>query len=216
MTLILRASQSLTEPMPDTPVLPPRVLASDAFTGGNRTNIVGRTTDSDLGGNPVKWEGSANMAAIVDGSLRRGAGTDGAWFVGVTQQASDYEFSMKVNAQPSGSSVFLDARRSSKESAGMPDAYRLALSSSMYLQKRSSGTATTIISSSGLPGVEIGKRYGVLVRGAQISVTVDGEIVASYTDPAPLQGPGWAGLAGSASVTSFDFDDLVIRATSAA
>lgn len=214
MTLILRAPQSLTTPIPGNPALPARVLISDGFTGGDKPNIIGRMTDSALGGLPIAWEGDPSVVAITSGTLRRGTSTEPVWFTGVKPPESDYEASLVVNARPVGASAFLDVRRASPMGAGSPDAYRLTFSNSMYLQKRSGGTSTTLLGTSLLPTVEIGKRYGLRVRGALLEVTVNGAVVASYTDASPLSGPGWTGIAGTSTITSFEFDDVIVRATS--
>lgn len=216
MTLILRAPQSLTAPLPGNPVLPARVAISDGFGGANLPSIIGRVTDSALGGLPSVWEGTENAAAIVSNTLRRGANTVDSWFVGVPAVEPDHEVSVVINARPTGGSVIMDARRSSPMVAGTPDGYRLSIANTMYLQRRSGGSQTVVIESAVLPSVTVGKRYGVRVRGGLVEVTVDGVVVGSYTDPNPIAGPGWAGFGGANTVASFEFDSFIVRAATAA
>lgn len=215
MTYILRVPQPLSSPLPNTPVLPARVLISDSFSGADMSSVIGRTTDSRHGGSVAAWEGSPNMAAIVGGALQRGAGTDGAWFVGLQGPTVDYEVSLLIVKPAAGSSIFLDARRSAAVGTGAPDAYRLTLGvngNSMILQKRVNGTTTILVESAALPKPTAGKTCGLRLVGGVLSVIVDGAVVARHADPSPLTGSGWAGIAGTASVSSFTYDDFIIRA----
>lgn len=182
-------------------------LTSDAFAS-NSADLVGRSSDAGLGGAAKTWVGDAGVLAVTSAKIVRGASNPAAWFVGQAAPHADHEVSLIVDALPGGAAVNLDIHRQAGVGAGVPDAYRVPIDTggTIGLVKRVSGTVTTF--ASGI-AVAVGDRVTLRYYRGTLELRRNGVIVATVVD-ATIPAAGWAGLAGTSTVTTTSFSGFTL------
>ena len=194
---------------PPVVVVPATVTTSDAFTGADES-IVGRSSDSTLGGTPAAWGLLTNTAPymITSGVLRRGS-TAATQFGGLPHSSPDGSVTVKITAFPVGGDMWLDFRRVSLATS---DTYRVTITSAGFaaLSKRTGGSTTTL-------GVNTQLALNDILTldcvGSTIALKRNGETIGTITDSS-LSAAGYAGISVGSAVTDFGIDDFIIRAAS--
>jgi len=157
------------------------IITSDAYTGGNDTDITGRLTDATLGGSAKTWAVSAGTEiGIVSGDFIRTSGTTtrrcgfdaGSGDIMVTVVARD------TAGVFAGS--FLQIRRTDVASSSM-DHYRVTIGSTgtLVLQKVVGGVTSTL--SPTFP-ITAGTRVGVYAVGSKVGMVIGNTVVTEVGD----------------------------------
>lgn len=196
------------------PAGPGEAITSDAFTGGDDTNIIGRTSDATLGGAGAEWEGAAdsnnNTMDIVSGVLTRVTpAAGGSWRLALPVDEDDYIAEFTILAYPQNVSAFIDLRCGA--SSGTPDCYRLQIRTNRQtsIDKRVSSSSTSLVFLDNfLPPAPA--RVGFSVKGSTLTAWVNGLPVKTVTDTAIASGPFFSMNSGG-TMSGFSIDDLVIR-----
>jgi lysophospholipase L1-like esterase len=189
-------------PMPETFTAVQTRHSSDAFSGADTGNFVGRTLDNGFGGGAAStWIGDAGAMAIVGN--RATAGTpSGPWFTGAVAPvtAGNYEVSFYLTAAVVGQPLYLDVRRAVTSTIG--SAYRLAVTEAGTVELMKRDTALNLVTLGKGGAFRVGDRLAIRARGNIISILVNNKIVASVFDD-EITGDGRWGFAGSTSTTSY-------------
>ena len=161
------------------------MAASDSFSGAAAADINGRVTDSALGGSPKTWQaGPANSYAITNGLLTRG--TQMSVQCGAALNVGDSGLRTRfVIAEIGSGSIYLDHRKAVPDLGGAPTAaYRLRVTGrTVDVLRTGSGTVMTYANP-----LYVGDSVGLEIVGGDVALLVNGDVVASYVDPAPLIG----------------------------
>lgn len=207
--IIIQSNVDFTNPLPGTPVAPPRTLNSDSFNRANTSDIIGSKSDAALGGVGGVWEGTGAGVGISNQKMVRGGGT-GSFTALQRVHEPNYEVSFKVESGATGGTTFyLAGRRSGTGTDSSVNWYALWFgAASCTLRKRSGGTLSTISSSMSFAP---GSRVGLRMIGNQIHVVVNDQVVFTVTDDS-ISTPGYAGITGSPDSAGFILDDFVINA----
>ena len=219
--LILTAPQSLTAPLPDTPILRLAgdvvTLTSDTFTGGNVSTLLGRSTDAKLGGTPMRYECLDPASwAITDGQLTKGPSTrtNSSALVELPAGIKDLTVSVKVTSMPvqtlAGPAMYLQLRRDNMPQPRTQLRLGLYATGSYALSTQIASTSQVYVPGTTKPyalGDTIAVReYAGLVEifrngTKEISVQVD-----------PVFTGNWAGL-NTVDPSAFGFDNFKITET---
>ena len=193
-------------------------LASDSFAGANAATVVGRTSDSALGGNGRQWVGDGTNAYAISGQkLTRGANV--VSFAGLPVGTFNAEVSLTILAPESSgnpdNALFVDLHRQSPNIGGTPDAYRLYISGNMtLLLRRRIGGSLSPLTDATAP-YALGDRLALRCTRANgtntLEVRCNGTLVLSATDN-NITTAGYAGLANTAVAAGFAVDDFALDA----
>lgn len=77
----------------------PTIYTSDTWSGGNDTDLTGRTTDALSGGSSRSWAGHTAQFQILDSQLMA-IGSGGSGSLAIPMTYSDYEASVEVSTLP--------------------------------------------------------------------------------------------------------------------
>lgn len=184
-------------------------LTSDAFTGGNVTNIEGRATDCANGGKPFTWQANTTPSGlgIVSGRLARTSGSSQRR-VGFDAGSGDVTLRAKAidNAGTFGAPI-LQIRRADVSTTAT-DHYKIEIGTTglALLRKNVGGVNTTLYSHPDpvTPAMEI----GVFAKGTTVGMTLDGEIVYSVTDTDIPATRTWVAL--QVQTQAMLVDDLIV------
>lgn len=207
--IIIQSNVDFTNPLPGTPVAPPRTLNSDSFNRANTSDIVGSKSDAALGGVGGVWEGTGAGVGISNQKMVRGGGT-GSFTALQRVHEPNYEVSVKVESGATGgTTIYLVGRQSGTGTDTSVNWYGLWFgAASCTLRKRSGGTLAALSSSITFA---LGSRVGLRMIGNQIHVVVNDQVVFTVTDDS-ISTPGYAGITGSGSSAGFILDDFVVNA----
>lgn len=206
MSVFIRSNSAFTNPLPDTPVLPPMPITSDTFNRSNADRLT--RTDAGLGGAPVSWLGNTEVFG-VRGNQAEVLPHTGVFFVGVAVPVPDYELALRVTAFPRTETAYLDARRPLVATMPTQDGIRLSFNNnSVRLSKRVSSLTTVL---GDLHTFALGDTVAVRVKGTTAQLRINGKVMEEHTvTDASLQSGGHAGLSGSAGLTALTFDDFTV------
>lgn len=201
---------TVTDPTWPVYVMPNPIMTSDTFVGTDGTEMVGRATNTALGGTAKTWAGTSAQIRLLSNSLARAASGLATFFIGFASDYADYETSFIVPSLPTASAVpavSIAARQGSTSTTS--DRYTVAVrvDGTILMQKRISGTTTSLGSSkTWTPGDRIGLRC----IGTTISMTVNGIVVESVTD-ASLSAAGVTGIGGASTLTVLALKEMIVR-----
>lgn len=186
-------------------------ITSDMFTGGDTGDIVGRSTDTLLGGTPRTWGATAsNLFAIESGRLVPGArSAPGA--CSLPMEGADYEFGVTSHAASlnEGVSTVRIEGRATTNSSNTAERYCVVYTDSyVTLAYRDGGSQTTYqrVDMQVVPGDQIALRCD----GDQISAIVNGEVVASVTDTTITAGK-FVRIATGTADTTYEIADVYVK-----
>lgn len=188
---------------------PRSVFTSDRFTGGDLTNLEGRSTDFGLGGTAKTWQ--ANTApsgvGIVSGRMRRtsgssqrrlgfDAGTGNVWL-----RAKVYEEAGVYGAP------ILQIRRTDVTTTAT-DHYKVECGTNgiPLLRKNVGGVNSTVYTHpQAVPG---GTELGVFATGDRVGITINGIVVCLFVDTDVAASRTW--FAVQVQTQTVLVDDIII------
>lgn len=185
-------------------------LTSDNASGPNVTDVIGPTTDAVIGGAGKVWTGDpASSVAITSNAFVRGATVNNFTAV-LAEPVADIELSAVINALPVGDSLIMDLHRQLSTVAGSPNAYRLyiATTGALTLAKRISGSQINLATGY---TCSVGDRLAIRYYKGTLEVRVNGVVRLTAADTS-VASPGFAGLSGTAALTSFSMKSLALDA----
>ncbi|WP_151765990.1 hypothetical protein [Acinetobacter colistiniresistens] len=211
-TMVVKATGTISNPS-NIPVIVSAVVTSDTFSGGNG-EILGRNSDSLIGGSPIVWRGfdgytSARICAINNGTLVF-TKDDNYGVVGVDYKLTNLAVQFKVTQSDSGitdQAVFIDVRRVN----GSVQVYRLNFYNGNKLSliyRNASGTSAILATTDAIVNDTIlyivnGSSHKVYVNGIlKLDVTHNGYVGEGYVS---LSRGSISALAGTVGI-----DDLTV------
>lgn len=187
------------------------VLVSDQFTGGDVADIVGRTTDSGLGGSAKTWEKGAGSRAVAisGGAAVHGASAGTANVYAFDAGSGDVLVTMKLNSLTTSSqSLVLIARQATSLATQTYYSALLNVASNVLrLRKVVAGTPTQLGTDQTWAN---GDTIGVQCIGTTIELWKNGSTLISVTDSAIPNTNTKCGVRPTATAT-FSIDDFLVQ-----
>lgn len=142
------------------------VYLSDEF---NRTgNVVASASDSARGGAGTVWAGTGG-AALVGNGTQAVIGTPTTFTAGFTEPTPDVGLRMKLDALPTGSSLFMNLRRISIGSSALRYVAHVAPNGVISIQRTVGGSGTTLTGGTSAANVVAGDIIEFRVVGITVS-----------------------------------------------
>lgn len=222
--LILTAPAALTNPLPDTPILPlvgdRLVLTSDGFSGP-AGSFTGRTADAAMGGKALPWNSAGSGEILKIDGAGRAAGFStaaGNFFNYIEAPAAmprEIELALTLVAKASAASQFyVDLFRDNTNSATSRKLRMILTQTALVLVDSNAGASTTI------PGTNIptaaGDRItlGYNTRTGALKISVNGAPRAAVTfRPATPYTGTMFGFAGGADIAGLLLDSFSLTET---
>lgn len=184
-------------------------ITSDGFSGAAASDISGRVTDVQFGGDPLSWIATPAGSYGVDGAGNMVAGsyTAGTKSAALDVGVGDVQFSFKLDAV--GSNVYFDFHKNETGVIGTSTTrcYRLNVSAAgmlTLLRKVPGSNAATV--SAGVHAVSAGDIIGVQTNGGVIDLVVNGAVVETVDDSAaPVAGKYWEVFQGGTGTVRIDW-----------
>jgi len=187
------------------------VITSDAFSGGDLTNLEARNTDVAYGGSAKTWSANTTPSGvgIISGRMTRTSGT-AQRRLGFDAGTGDVYIRCKVyeSAGVFGAPI-IQARRADVATAST-DHYKIEVGTtgSVLLRKNVSGSNTTLYThpAAATDGTEV----GLFVKGSLVGLTVNGSTVFSTLDADVANSRTWVAI--QVQTQTIDVDDLIVQA----
>lgn len=191
------------------------VFASDAFTGSDAP-LIGRSTDSQLGGNPLAWSSVSAVAerfSVSGGALKSGTAPSNT-VVYVQTGLSSLRVSAKVTQSFTASADvvhIISNRDTSGQNAVLLRIARVA-DGSMACHLRVISENVTVYSPAANINVPNGAKVTISVEGQTIKGYVNGTLFDTYTHPGVIPTARTGMQVGHTTQTTWEIDDFVIEA----